>query len=232
MKKIIAIIGTQKSPQTSNTAQLVKKFLGKLKNCNDSFQTEIIVLGEKNIQMCKGCLTCEKTGKCIIKDDLEQIRRKLRESDLIIFGSPVYISHVSATYKNFLDRMILSMHLFEFLGKPCINAVTANGSGEKPTAKYMNYADFLFGAVPLGTIIKLNNQPFEENKLNNLVNHANSILSKKSKLIPKVKNLIVFWVMKKIIMSHPSNFPYSSNYWKQNNLFKKSYRQMMKTNSS
>ena len=98
--KIIAICG---SPRRGNTEFILKRILTKLEK--REHQVRLILLREKRIQFCDGCLSCDKTGKCKLRDDMQTIYSQLEESDLIIFGSPNYFNNVSGMMKNFIDRL-------------------------------------------------------------------------------------------------------------------------------
>jgi len=72
-----------------------------------SFET--IVLAKHKINHCIGCQVChtEKSYlKCIYeeKDDVKSIFTKMREADIIIFATPVYLFNMSGLLKVFLDR--------------------------------------------------------------------------------------------------------------------------------
>ena len=47
-------------------------------------------LNSMNIRPCQDCGGCEKTGECVIKDDMVQIRQAIRDADRIILASPVF----------------------------------------------------------------------------------------------------------------------------------------------
>ena len=57
------------------------------------------------MKFCKGCLACQKTGKCVIKDDIAPLIDTVRNADVLVFASPVYYYSVSGQLKTFLDRM-------------------------------------------------------------------------------------------------------------------------------
>jgi len=97
---IIAICG---SPRKGNTEFTLKRILTKAGELGVS--TELILLREKRIEFCDGCLSCDSTGKCKIRDDMQLIYPKFEEADLIIFGSPNYFSNISGMMKNFVDRL-------------------------------------------------------------------------------------------------------------------------------
>lgn len=67
-------------------------------------QVHKISLLDKEIQFCKGCLGCQKTGTCIIKDDVQGIIELMGQSDVIVFATPVYFYNVCGQLKTLLDR--------------------------------------------------------------------------------------------------------------------------------
>ena len=96
---IIAICG---SPRNGNTEFTLKRILAKAGELGAS--TELVLLREKRIEFCDGCLS-GSSGECKIRDDMQIIYPKLENADLIIFGSPNYFSNMSGMMKNFVDRM-------------------------------------------------------------------------------------------------------------------------------
>ena len=48
--------------------------------------------------------SCQKSGKCVIADDMQLMHKKLLEADCIVFASPIYFCGVSAQLKSFIDR--------------------------------------------------------------------------------------------------------------------------------
>jgi len=227
MKKVLIIIGSQKTTLLSTTANIARKLLKEVKIHFADFESETITLGEKNILLCKGCMACNKTGKCTIYDDLPNMIQKMKDADFIVLGSPVHVSHVSATYKNFLDRIHVMMHTFEFLGKPFASIVSTNGSGEEDTLKYINHTALLLGMVPVGSVVHFNNEVFKTKvQLIKLAPQIAAILSKKSQLKPSFKNKLYFWSMKKIIRNNKAYFEYENAVWEQRDWFKKSYKKV------
>lgn len=63
-----------------------------------------VVLTDKTIQFCRGCLACLKTKQCIIDDDSRAITEKMKNADVIVFASPVYYFSISGQLKTLLDR--------------------------------------------------------------------------------------------------------------------------------
>jgi multimeric flavodoxin WrbA len=61
-------------------------------------------LNTMNIRPCQDCGGCEKTGECVIKDDMVQIHQAIRDADRIILASPVFFFGLSAQTKAVIDR--------------------------------------------------------------------------------------------------------------------------------
>ena len=63
----------------SNSDMLADEFMrGALESGN---KAEKITLRGKNINFCKGCLACQKTGKCVINDDMAEILPKMQQAE-------------------------------------------------------------------------------------------------------------------------------------------------------
>lgn len=65
---------------------------------------EFLTLKDKDIKFCKGCLACQKLGKCVIKDDANDITLKMKEADVIVWATPVYYYEMSGQMKTLIDR--------------------------------------------------------------------------------------------------------------------------------
>lgn len=103
--KILAINGSPKG-QKSSTHVMVNSFLEGAKK--QGALVENIFLSNMNINYCKGCFVCWTTtpGKCIFKDDMVELLPKIRESDIVILGSPLYCNNITGNLKTFIDRML------------------------------------------------------------------------------------------------------------------------------
>lgn len=144
---IIAICG---SPRKGNTEFILKKLLIKAETLGA--KTELILLREKRIEFCNGCLECEQTGKCILHDAMQEIYMKLERSDIIVFGSPCYFDNISGMMKNFIDRFIPYCTNKKLEGKKMI-VVGAGETGSEMANKVIDRFDVLaesLGLVPFG----------------------------------------------------------------------------------
>ena len=68
-------------------------------------QVEQISLKGKTIGFCRGCLVCQKTQKCVLKDDAISIAEKVMNADTLVFVTPIYYYEMSGQMKTLLDRM-------------------------------------------------------------------------------------------------------------------------------
>ena len=99
--KIIGYIGS--SRKDGNTAWAVNKILEGAKE--RGAETRSWCYSGLSIGPCKGCLSCVKTGKCAINDDMQEIYGALEQADALIIGSPVYMGQMTAQTKIFADRL-------------------------------------------------------------------------------------------------------------------------------
>ena len=65
---------------------------------------EIIRLCDLKISPCISCGGCDKTGKCVVEDDMTPLYEKIISTDKIIVSSPIFFYGVTAQTKAFVDR--------------------------------------------------------------------------------------------------------------------------------
>jgi len=61
-------------------------------------------LNSMNMKPCQNCGGCEETGVCVIKDDMTEVHKAIREADRIILASPIFFFGLSAQAKIMIDR--------------------------------------------------------------------------------------------------------------------------------
>lgn len=105
MKKEKSILGVVGSPRKKgNTHILVSRILDGAQE--KGALTEILFLNDLHIRECDGCHVCWKGKKCSKKDDMNKVYPKIMNSDVIIFGTPVYWYGPTALMKCFVDRFV------------------------------------------------------------------------------------------------------------------------------
>lgn len=101
MSKKVLIISTSLR-SNSNSYILSKSFAQGAENSGNN--VELITLKDKKISFCTGCLSCQKTKTCIIKDDAVEIAQKMKNADVLVFATPIYYYEMSGQMKVMLDR--------------------------------------------------------------------------------------------------------------------------------
>jgi len=102
MKKILTVAGSPR--RNGNTHILVSKITEGAKT-NGAVVDELF-LGDLTIRECDGCHICWKGKECSKKDDMQTVYPKIMQSDIIIFGTPVYWYGPTALMKAFIDRFV------------------------------------------------------------------------------------------------------------------------------
>lgn len=100
MKKILIISTSLRG--VSNSHLIAESFAGGARDAGNN--VELITLHDKEIKFCIGCLNCQKTGKCVIKDDAPAIVEKMHDADVLVFATPIYYYEMSGQLKTLLDR--------------------------------------------------------------------------------------------------------------------------------
>jgi len=101
MKNILIISSSIRNK--SNSEILAEQALqGALAAGNNA---QLITLKDKDIRFCRGCLACQRTMKCVIKDDVAEILEKVKAADTVVFATPIYYYELSGQLKTLLDRL-------------------------------------------------------------------------------------------------------------------------------
>jgi multimeric flavodoxin WrbA len=89
--------------KNGNTSAIIKAMLKGARSAGA--KTTEIRLHDINLKGCMGCLTCRKRpGKCKQQDDLSPYLEAIKTCDGVIFGTPIYMYHVTGQMKIFIDR--------------------------------------------------------------------------------------------------------------------------------
>ncbi|WP_196592941.1 flavodoxin family protein [Pectinatus sottacetonis] len=105
--KILTINGSPRG-EKGNTHQMVKAFSAGAEKAGA--QVTHIFLAEKKIGHCRGCFNCwfKTPGKCIIKDDMEEINAVCADADILLLASPLYVDNITGLMKDFIDRRVMN----------------------------------------------------------------------------------------------------------------------------
>ena len=101
MKKVV-VLSTSLRPG-SNSHALAEQFAAGAQAAGHA--VEVISLRGKEIKFCIGCLSCQKTGACIFKDDVPAIMDSVLNADVVCWATPIYYYEMSGQMKTLIDRM-------------------------------------------------------------------------------------------------------------------------------
>ena len=146
------IIGINASPRgsKSQTKKLVKAVLDGARS--QGAIVELVDLCRLKMEYCNACGICYETGKCVHKDDLQTLYKKILSADGLVMGSPNYFHSVTAQMKTMLDRMSDTVHCQLLTGKYTVNIATSGGPGHyKQVLDYLNEIMLNFGSFISGS---------------------------------------------------------------------------------
>lgn len=93
-----------------NTSQMLNSFIDGIKSVDNNADIKLINLYSLNYKGCMSCFKCKlKDGtpfQCGIKDDIYDLLIETRNSDAIVFGSPVYFYDLPAQLRGFMERLL------------------------------------------------------------------------------------------------------------------------------
>ena len=155
------IVAVNGSPHRGmgNTSMMIEMLRRPLSG--EGFDLEVIHLAQHHIEYCRGCGFCLERGQCWIKDDHRGILDRLLGADGIVLGSPVYVMHVTAQMKTFLDRSLGLGHKPRPAWKPGLAVCVSAGLGEVETGRYLAGVLRPFGAFAVGTLTAMAAVPGE-----------------------------------------------------------------------
>ena len=98
------IVGVNGSGRPNgNTAALVRAVLDAASE--RGAETDLLQLGALRVAGCNSCEACKATRACVIADDMQRFYDLAPEADVLVLGTPIYLDHVTAQTKAFLDRL-------------------------------------------------------------------------------------------------------------------------------
>ena len=101
MRKVVVISTSLRAGSNSNA--LAEQFAEGAKAAGN--EVEFISLKGKEIKFCIGCLSCQKTGACVFKDDVPAIMDSVLNADVVCWATPIYYYEMSGQMKTLIDRM-------------------------------------------------------------------------------------------------------------------------------
>ena len=155
--KALCIIGSPKN--NGSTAYIVDKMIEGMKECG--VESKRYCLGDANINYCLGCKKCYQDGKCIQNDDMNKIMEDLKESDIVVVGTPDYWGDVTGQMKVYFDRNTPYANTNEnripmnYKKRYGISVAVREGKTERENINIINAIEHYFGhmeILPIGSI--------------------------------------------------------------------------------
>lgn len=98
--KIVVIEGSPNKNGSSNL--LAENFIRGVEETGHSVQ--IVDAAHVKVYSCTGCIHCGYEGPCVQKDEVEGIRAKIFDANMLVFVTPLYYYGMSAQLKLLIDR--------------------------------------------------------------------------------------------------------------------------------
>lgn len=98
--KVLGIFGSPR--RGGNTEILLEEALKGTEK--EGAKVDRLYLSDFTLTPCKECHGCDRTGDCVILDDMQKVYPRLLESDVVILASPIFFYGVTAWAKALIDR--------------------------------------------------------------------------------------------------------------------------------
>lgn len=104
MTKVVAINGSPKM-EKGNTAKILTPFLEGMEKAGAS--VELFYAKRLSVKSCDGEWYCwnKKPGQCYIDDGMQTLYLKLREADILVLATPVYVP-LPGEMQNLMNRLV------------------------------------------------------------------------------------------------------------------------------
>lgn len=163
--KIYGLVGSLN--KKGNTVNLVKQVIFCLERKLNEYGINSIIkvknVNDYEICQCISCMKCFCGEKCVLKDELYQIKSDFLNNDIIILSTPIYLNFISGSLKILFDRLAYWSHLLPLIGKKAILVITTSNSGVKQTEDYLELICAYFGLTVITTIVKTSKEIDELN---------------------------------------------------------------------
>ena len=105
--KVLALNSSPRGEGQSKTELMLTHLVKGMREAGA--EVEVVDLRKKGVKHCIGCFTCwtKTPGVCIHKDDMtNELFPKWRDSELVIYATPLYHFTLNATMKAFIERTL------------------------------------------------------------------------------------------------------------------------------
>ncbi|MDF1577425.1 MAG: flavodoxin family protein [Desulfurivibrionaceae bacterium] len=100
MSDVLIFLGSPR--KNGNSEVLAEAICRGIEKGGDSY--EIVRLAALEFSPCIGCGGCDKTGHCVLEDQMIPLYEKIESARRVILASPIYFYSITAQAKAFVDR--------------------------------------------------------------------------------------------------------------------------------
>ncbi len=105
----IMVVNAAPRMESGNTQVVLNPFLVGLRH--EKAEVDVALLAKKKIESCKGCFNCyaHTPGVCVHSDDMPGMIERIRQANVMVLATPVYIDGMTSLAKRFMDRLVAFM---------------------------------------------------------------------------------------------------------------------------
>lgn len=99
----VTVVGLSASPRVEgNSERLLAAALAGAERAGAG--TTMVRLAELDLEGCRECGGCDRTGRCVVRDAMQPLYPLLLEADHVVFATPIFFMGVPSQGKRVIDR--------------------------------------------------------------------------------------------------------------------------------
>lgn len=116
MKVLLAIAPSPR--RGGNSDLLLNEFCRAARDAG--WQVDLLRVNDMKFRPCQACDACAKDGRCIVRDDIQDVYPKMINADALVIASPITFGSMNAQLKMLIDRFQCWWHAKYNLKTPFI----------------------------------------------------------------------------------------------------------------
>lgn len=102
MKKNVFIVSSTPR-ENGNSDLLAEEFARGARDGGHNFKK--VNVRNMDLKFCIGCMACQRHGKCVHNDGMNELYDEIQNADVLVFATPIYFYEMAGQLKTFLDRL-------------------------------------------------------------------------------------------------------------------------------
>lgn len=103
VERPVGVLGIAAGPRKGgNSEQLLDAVLAGAKAAGAS--VELVRAADLAMEGCRECGGCDRTGCCVVQDEMQPLYDKLLAADAVVFATPIFFLGVASQGKRIIDR--------------------------------------------------------------------------------------------------------------------------------